>query len=95
MIFRNSNFVKGTVAALALGLSLSTVTTAANAETELRVVPHSGLKILDPIWTTAYISRNHGYMIYDTLFALDTKGQVQPQMVDGVERSPDGMTARR
>ena len=32
---------------------------------------HSDLKIVDPIWTTAYISRNYGYMVYDTLFALD------------------------
>src|SRR5215470_17081648 len=37
----------------------------------LRFVPHADLKILDPIWTTAYITRNHGYMIFDTLFALD------------------------
>ena len=64
----------------------------ANAETVLRVVPHSGLKILDPIWTTAYISRNHGYMIYDTLFSLDSKGEIQPQMADSVSRSDDGLT---
>ncbi|MBU2534000.1 MAG: ABC transporter substrate-binding protein, partial [Alphaproteobacteria bacterium] len=54
---------------------------AASAETVLRFVPHSDLKIVDPIWTTAYISRNHGYMIYDTLFALDVDGNVQPQMI--------------
>ena len=41
------------------------------AESVLRVIPHADLKNLDPIWTTAYISRNHGYMIYDTLFAMD------------------------
>ncbi len=62
------------------------------AETVLKVVPHSGLKILDPIWTTAYISRNHGYMIYDTLFGLDAKGAIQPQMVDKVDTSADGKT---
>ena len=27
----------------------------------LRVIPHADLKNIDPIWTTAYISRNHGY----------------------------------
>ena len=43
----------------------------AHAEKTLRAVMHSDLKILDPIWTTAYIVRNHGYMIYDTLFAQD------------------------
>ena len=48
----------------------------------LRFVPHADLKILDPIWTTAYITRNHGYMIYDTLFATDGNLKIQPQMVD-------------
>src|SRR5919198_96441 len=64
----------------------------AQAETTLRVVMHSDLKILDPIWTTAYIVRNHGYMIYDTLFAMDAKGEIKPQMVDKYEVSKDGLT---
>ena len=46
----------------------------------LRVIPHADLKNLDPIWTTAYISRNHGYLVYDTLFALDENLEVQPQI---------------
>ncbi|HEX6723025.1 MAG TPA: ABC transporter substrate-binding protein, partial [Burkholderiaceae bacterium] len=58
----------------------------------LRVVPHSNLAVLDPIWTTAYMSRNHGYMIYDTLFALDEKLAVKPQMVDRYETSADKLT---
>jgi peptide/nickel transport system substrate-binding protein len=47
----------------------------------LRIAPHTSLTILDPIWTKAYITRNHGYLIYDTLFGMDAKGQIQPQMV--------------
>ncbi|GIX48622.1 MAG: ABC transporter substrate-binding protein [Candidatus Tectimicrobiota bacterium] len=58
----------------------------------LRVIPHADLKNLDPIWTTAYITRNHGYMIYDTLFALDANLQPQPQMVESWEVSDDGLT---
>ena len=84
--------LKGAAAAAALTIGLTALPHAASAETELRVVPHSGLKILDPIWTTAYITRNHGYMIYDTLFAMDPDGNVQPQMVDSVSRSDDGKT---
>jgi peptide/nickel transport system substrate-binding protein len=57
----------------------------------LRFVPHADLKILDPIWTTAYITRNHGYMVYDTLFALDANLQLRPQMVDRHTASRDGM----
>src|SRR5229473_1515736 len=64
----------------------------ATAETTLRVVMHSDLKIVDPIWTTAYIVRNHGYMIYDTLFAMDAKGEIRPQMVDKYEVSKDQLT---
>jgi peptide/nickel transport system substrate-binding protein len=48
----------------------------------LKVVPHSNLAILDPIWTTAYMSRNHGYMIYDTLFGTDENAKIKPQMVE-------------
>src|SRR5436853_1169999 len=60
------------------------------AQTTLRVVNHSDLKILDPIWTTAYIVRNHGYMIYDVLLAQDEKGEIEPQMVEKYEALPDG-----
>jgi peptide/nickel transport system substrate-binding protein len=63
----------------------------ADAKT-LRVAPHSDLKIVDPIWTTALITVNHGYMIYDTLFALDEKLKVQPQMVDRYITSDDKLT---
>ncbi len=66
--------------------------TAAWAQTTLKVVMHSDLKIIDPIWTTAYIVRNHGYMIYDTLFAMDAKGEIKPQMVDRYEVSRDQLT---
>jgi peptide/nickel transport system substrate-binding protein len=65
---------------------------AAHAQTTFRVVNHSDLKILDPIWTTAYIVRNHGYMIYDTLFALDGNLEVKPQMVDKWTTSDDKLT---
>jgi len=64
----------------------------ADAQVTLKVVPHSDLKILDPIWTGGYVTRNHGYLIYDTLFALDEQGVVQPQMVDSYEVSADRLT---
>ena len=63
----------------------------AEAQT-LKVVMHSDLKILDPIWTTAYIVRNHGYLVWDTLFAMDEKFDVKPQMVDKYDVSADQLT---
>ena len=53
---------------------------------------HSDVKILDPIWTTAYIQRNYGYMVWDTLFAMDEKFEVKPQMVDKYDVSADKLT---
>src|SRR5260370_32420492 len=53
----------------------------ASAQT-LKVVMHSDVKIIDPFWTTASIGRNHGYMVYDTLLAVDDKRAIKPQMVD-------------
>jgi peptide/nickel transport system substrate-binding protein len=78
--------------AVACAIVLVAAAAPASAETTLRVVMHSDLKIVDPIWTTAYIVRNHGYMIYDTLFAMDAKGEIRPQMVDKYEVSPDKLT---
>lgn len=57
-----------------------------------KVVPQSDLKILDPIWTAAFLTRNHGYAIYDTPFGMDAQGKVQPQMVERYTSSADGRT---
>src|SRR5580698_9893197 len=64
---------------------------AADAQT-LKVAMNSDVKILDPIWTTAYIQRDFGYMVWDTLFALDEKFEVKPEMVDKWDVSPDKLT---
>lgn len=58
----------------------------------IRAVPIGDLKVLDPIWTTAYITRNHGYLVWDTLFALDARNKPQPQMVEHYTVSSDGLT---
>jgi peptide/nickel transport system substrate-binding protein len=59
------------------------------AETVLKMVPHADLRIVDPVWTTGYITRNHGYLVYDTLFALNSKIEPKPQMVESWTVSPD------
>ncbi len=66
--------------AAAISLGLGVRARAADPKT-LRFIAQSDLRVLDPIWTTAYITRNHGYMVFDTLFALDDKFQPHPQMV--------------
>ena len=59
------------------------------AEKVIRATLDSGLKQLDPIWTTAYVVRSHGFMVYDTLFGLDENFNVKPQMVDTYSLSAD------
>ena len=59
--------VRGAAAAAALTLGAPSVHAQKGLQT-LRFVPQADLKILDPAWTTAYITRNHGYLVYDTLF---------------------------
>ncbi|MDX2202901.1 MAG: ABC transporter substrate-binding protein [Hyphomicrobiaceae bacterium] len=85
---RRPSLLTAVVALAAFALSA----TSALAQTTLRVYMHSDLKILDPIWTTAYIVRNHGYMVYDTLLAQDEKGEIKPQMAEKWEVSADGLT---
>src|SRR3954451_16812786 len=59
------------------------------ADKVLRVVPHADLKVLDPHTNTATITIMHGHMIYDTLFAWDSKLRPKRQMVESYQISPD------
>jgi peptide/nickel transport system substrate-binding protein len=67
--------------ALALSSAFVSEASAAGKKT-ITAVMHSDLRITDPILTTAYITRDHGYMVYDTLVATDANFKVQPQMAD-------------
>src|SRR5947208_2739860 len=55
----------------------------------LRFIAQSDLRVLDPVRTTAYITRNHGYMVFDTLFSIDAEFAPHPQMVGDYSVSPD------
>jgi peptide/nickel transport system substrate-binding protein len=73
------------LSALALSFApqeLSFAPQAMAAGKTITAVMHSDLRIIDPILTTAYITRDHGYMIYDTLIATDANFKIQPQMAD-------------
>jgi peptide/nickel transport system substrate-binding protein len=58
----------------------------------LRLAPHADVANFDPIWTSAYIARNAGLLVWDTLYGMDEKLQVQRQMVESEEVSSDGLT---
>jgi len=78
-------------AAVALLVALPGTASAQKPPTTLKVVMHSDLKVIDPIWVSAQIGRTHAYLVYDTLFALDADLKPQPQMVDSYTVSPDGL----
>ena len=76
--------------ALSLVLGLGAGARADDAQV-LRFVPHADLTIIDPYFSGVYITRNYGYMVYDTLFALDHEFRPHPQMVDSWKTSDDGL----
>jgi peptide/nickel transport system substrate-binding protein len=55
----------------------------AEARTTINFVPHADLASLDPVWTTADITRNFSLAVYDTLYGYDAEFKAQPQMVEG------------
>ncbi len=56
---------------------------AAQGSRVLKFVPHADLTIVDPSWSTAYVTRNHAMMVYDTLYGTDASFGVKPQMAAG------------
>ena len=90
------SFGKATAAAAVFAVSRAwaSARAAAPEDKTLRFIAQADLRILDPIWTTAYITRNHGYMVFDTLFALDSEFTPHPQMVGDYNVSPDKLTYR-
>ncbi len=79
------SFLAGTAAALAA----PHVARAAGPRV-LKFIPQSDLTVLDPVWTTAYVTRNHGFMVFDTLYGLDGHFRPTPQMVAGAVKNPEG-----
>jgi peptide/nickel transport system substrate-binding protein len=84
-------------AAAAAALALALAPAAGRSETgpkTLRFIPQADLRSIDPIWTTAYVTRNFGYLVFDTLFSLDKDFKPQPQMIDRWTASDDKLFYR-
>ena len=89
---RRRTFLKGTAASVAAMAAAGSAPALAQpaGNRVLRMIPHANLTSVDPIWTTAYISRNHAYMVWDTLYGTDERFEIKPQMAAGHEVSSDG-----
>ena len=80
-------------AGLAAALVLYVATSGAMAAPKtIRAVMQADLGILDPVITTGTITADHGAMVYDTLFGIDTDLKPQPQMVGRTVVSDDKLT---
>lgn len=78
------------LAPLSVAIAALFLANAAPAQT-VKAVMDSDVKIIDPIWSGAYVTRAYGYMVYDTLFSMDAKYEIQPQMVESWKTSDDGL----
>jgi peptide/nickel transport system substrate-binding protein len=83
------SLIHATGIGLAASMARPALVRAQSAST-LRFTPQQDLVTLDPVTTTAYVTRNHGYMVFDTLYGMDGNYQPTPQMVDGHRVEDEG-----
>ena len=87
---RRRDLLKAGIGAAA-ALAAPRIGGAAAAQT-LVVAPSADLVVLDLVVTFNRQTRNYAYLVFDTLYGLDTSWQAQPQMVEGHEVDDDGLT---
>ncbi len=90
MLLKSKGLRRALLATAFLAAGLGT----AVAETTLRYVPHVDLASLDPVTASLDIVKEHGFLIYDTLYAFDENFKPQPQMVKEMTLSEDRKTYR-
>lgn len=86
---RRREFLIGSAAA-AGSLAAPAIVRAQGAKL-LKFIPQADLAVLDPVWTTAYVTRNHAAMVFDTLYGQDSSFRTSPQMVEGHVVENDGL----
>jgi peptide/nickel transport system substrate-binding protein len=85
-------FLKAAAGALAMGDGLAAPAIAQRADARvLRLVPHADLANFDPIPNSAYIARNAGILVWDTLYGVDSSLRPQRQMVESEEVPANGL----
>ena len=77
-------------ASAALSAPILSAPTVAQPARVVRFIPQADLSTLDPHWNTAYVTRNHGFLVFDTLYGMDGQFRASPQMVEGHVTEDDG-----
>jgi peptide/nickel transport system substrate-binding protein len=86
---KRRDFLKSAIAGTTAAVAAPQVVRA-DARKTITFVPHADLASLDPVWTTADVTRNFALAVYDTLYGFDAEFTSQPQMVDGHTIGGDG-----
>ena len=63
---------------------------ASDAARTLVFVPQAPLTSIDPVWTSAQVTRNFGMLVFETLYGRDAAMNPQPQMLAGENIADDG-----
>ena len=87
---KRRSFLAGSATAALVRPSLAQPALGGHART-LTYVPQANLTSLDPVWTTALVTRNCAAMIFETLYGRDEKLNPKPQMVEGHQVENDGL----
>jgi peptide/nickel transport system substrate-binding protein len=82
--------LRRTLITAAATLALPSIGRAAGTNV-LKFVPQTDVAVLDPVWTTTYPTRDHGYLVFDTLFGMDSAYNISPQMLAGAVTENDGL----
>ena len=77
------------LAGTAASLALPAIGRAESASS-IRFVPEADVVIYDPVVTPSAQTREHAYLVYDTLYGIDDAFRPHPQMVEGHDVGNDG-----
>lgn len=86
---KRRHFLAATIAA---PLAAPRVSKAQSKARVMKFIPEGDPAVIDPIWTTATVTRNHGYLVFDTLYGQNDSFAIEPQMVEGHVVENDGLT---
>jgi peptide/nickel transport system substrate-binding protein len=78
---RRRDFIRGSSVGLAALAAPRVVSAQANRV--LRYKPNNDLTVIDPIYTSVFVTRYHANAVFDTLYGQDNNLNPHPQMVDG------------
>ena len=85
---KRRDFLAGSAA-----LTLAAPAVRAASDTKLlKFIPQADIALLDPHFASALVTRNHAYMVFDTLYGVDDAARPRPQMAAGHVVEDDGKT---